>query len=165
MAIFAVAPVITALRRGKPPWRDRPAFHVSPHYTIMKIHCIILLVVCCMLTACERRSENSTIPASDPATAQAWKDYNEKVKQRQAAYAQQTKSADEQLRAQADMQKKEDAQIQAQEDMHKRAEALMATQEQMMKKQQDDVARFEKILDTWETQQKQYQKYLDSLPK
>ena len=30
MVVSAVAPVITALRRGKSPWRDKPAFHVCP---------------------------------------------------------------------------------------------------------------------------------------
>lgn len=140
-------------------------WNVRSHRTLMKIHYILLFVVGCMLTACDRRGENATSSTSDAATAQAWKDYNEQVKQQQDAYAKQAKSADEQIQAQADMQKKVDAQLQAQEDLHKRAEVLMTTQEQMIKRQQDDFAKFEKILDTWESQQKQYQKYLDSLPK
>ena len=130
---------------------------VRSHRTLMKIHCIIILfVACCLLTACDRRSDSASTstPASDSASLQVQKDYDEQVKRQQAqqdAYDRQTKRADEQL--------------QAQEGMHKRADALLTTQEQLLKRQQDDFARFEKILDTWEIQQKQYQKYLDSLPK
>jgi hypothetical protein len=133
----------------------------------MKLRCIILFLVCCMLTltGCDGRSDGASASNSDSATAQAWKDYNARVKQQDEAYAQQAKSANEQLRAQADMQKRAEARFQAQEDLQKRADALMTTQEQMIKRQQDDFARFEKILDTWESQQKLYQKYLDSLSK
>jgi hypothetical protein len=106
----------------------------------MKTHYLVLFIVCCTLSACDRHSDNSRTAASDSATSQAWKDYNE-----------QTKRAGEQLQAQADMLK--------------HADALLIMQEQMIKRQQDDFAKFEKILDTWESQQKQYQKYLDSLPK
>jgi membrane-bound lytic murein transglycosylase len=117
----------------------------------MKTHTVILLVVGCLLTACDRRDNNSAATASDSANAQAWKDYNDSVKEQKEVYDRQAKSAAEQLQAQADLQKK--------------AEALMTTQEQLLKRQQDAYDRFEKILATWESQQKQYQKYLDSLPK
>jgi hypothetical protein len=125
---------------------------VRPHDMPMKIQYIVLLILCSMLTACDRRNDGSS--ASGSASMQAQKDYDDQVKWQQAqhdAYEQQAKRANEQLRVQ--------------EEMHKRAEALLATQEQLLKRQQDDFARFEKILDTWETQQKQYQKYLDSLEK
>src|SRR5437016_2903236 len=105
--------------------------------TPMKIQHVVLFVLCCILTACDRRSDSPSASASDRASLQAQQD----------AYNRQVKRADEQLRAQ--------------EDMQKRADALLATQEQLLKRQQDDFARFEKILDTWESQQKQYQKYLD----
>ena len=107
----------------------------------MKIQHGVLFVLCCIFTACDRRSENPSASASESASLQAQQD----------AYNRQVKRADEQLRAQ--------------EDMQTRADALLATQEQLLKRQQDDFARFEKILDTWESQQKQYQKYLDSLVK
>ncbi len=139
---------------GQPPVAVAQLWIVRSHRTLMKIHYIVLFVVCCMLTACNRHSADSTAPASDVAASQAQKDYDEQIKRQQAAqdtYDRQTKRAD--------------VQLQAQEDMHKRADALLTTQEQLLKRQQDDFARFEKILDTWESQQKQYQKYLDSLPK
>ena len=112
----------------------------------MKSSAIILFVVCCMLTACDRRGDNSTT-AIPNSTAQAWKNYDEQLKQQQ------------------EMRKRDEALVTAAEDQHKRAGALLTTQEQAMQRQLDDMARFEKILDTWESQQKQYQKYLDSLPK
>ena len=123
----------------------------------MNLRLIVLFIVCSQFTACDRRSENSTVSSSD-ATTQAWKDYDERVKQQQDTYAQQAKTANEQLQAQAEMQKRAEADFQAQEDMRNRAEALMNRQEESIKRQQDDAARFEKILDTWENQQKQYQK-------
>jgi hypothetical protein len=118
----------------------------------MKITPVVLVVFCCVLSACDRRSDTST--QAPGATASPIKSYEDQIKQQQAqldAYDKHSKHVEEQLRAQADMQT--------------RADALLAKQEEMLKRQQDDFVRFEKILETWESQQKQYQKYLDSLLK
>jgi hypothetical protein len=132
----------------------------------MKIWMIALLVLCSLITACDRRSDGSR--GSTTANSQAQNDYDDQVKRQQAQlddYDKQSRHAEEQLKAQAAMQKRADDMLQAQEDMHKRADALLVSQEQLLKRQQDDFARFEKILETWERHQTQYQKYLDSLEK
>ena|SRR3989442_15949518 len=119
------------------------------HPTSMRIHHVLLLVLCCTLSGCGHRVDND-----NSTTDSRMKDYDDQVKRQQAqldAYDKQSKHAEEQLQAQADMQK--------------RADALLVVQEQLLKRQQEDFARFEKILDTWEGQQKQYQRYLDSLTK
>ena len=108
----------------------------------MKSQIIILFVVCCMLTACDRRTGNSVVATSDSANSQAWQNYNQQVKQQQETYAQQAKFAEQQLQAQAEMNKRADAQLQVHEDMQKRAEdlykrmeALLTSQEQVTKRQ------------------------------
>jgi len=127
------------IRNSQVVLRHRPYSVVRSHDTDMKIQHIVLVTLCCMLTACDRRSDTSSTSASYSASLQAQQD----------TYDRQAKHADEQLRAQ--------------EEMLKRGDGLLSTQEQLLKRQQDYGARFEKILDTWESQQKQYQKYLDSL--
>lgn len=131
----------------------------------MRTKFAIMVIASCVIAGCDRRNDGPSSTASDSATAQAWKNYNEQVKQQQEAYDRQAKIADEHLQAQSEEQNKAAAMLLAQEDEQKRADALMTIQEQMMSKQRDDLARFEKILDTWGSQQKQYQKDLDSLPK
>jgi hypothetical protein len=136
------------------------------HLTIMKINHIVLFVLCCTLSGCDRRVE-ATNPTTT-TTPSLTQGSDEQIKRQQAqldAYDRQSKHAEEQLHAQADMQKRADDILRAQEDMHKRSVAVLAAQEQLLKRQQDDFTRWEKILGTWEGQQKQYQKYLDSLSK
>ena len=134
----AANPAIASLLHAEHHWRGV----ADPwHDTHTKNQHIVLFALCCMLTACDRRSDASSTSAS----------YSDSMQAQQDNYDRQAKRADEQLGAQ--------------EEMLKRGERLLAVQEQLLKRQQDDCTRFEKILDTWESQQKQYQKYLDSLTK
>src|SRR5438552_18782715 len=82
---------------------------VRPHDLAMKLQHIVPFILCCMITACDRRSDGP--PVSGTATSQVQKDYDEQLKRQQAqldAYDKHSKHAEHQLRAQAEMQKRAD---------------------------------------------------------
>ncbi len=65
----------------------------------MKLQIVLLLVLCGLITACDRRSDSS--PAVDAAASQVQKDYDEQLKRQQAqldAYDKQAKHAEEQAK-------------------------------------------------------------------